>query len=235
MADPSVACVDEEGNLTGLKNGGTELTVTLLPSGRSVSIRVMVGSAAEDCPMSAFTDLKCSAWYHDGVHWALEEGVMVGVGDGKFKPNAAVTRAQIVTMLYSLAGKPTCDAELTFQDVKPGKWYTEAIRWASSEGLVAGYSAERFAPNENATREQIVTILYKYAAYMGLAVPAAQGNPLADYTDANRVSSWAQNAFRWAVTAGIISGTSDTTLSPKKTATRAEVATMLRKLSLLPQ
>ena len=232
--DPNVAEVDENGNVTAVAGGTTTLTATVLPSGRSESITVTVNKVnAEDCdkgeycPLTGFTDLDKAMWYHNGIHWALEEGVMAGTGATTFSPNTATTRAMLVTMLWSMEGKPEPEKTATFTDVKAGSWYEKAVLWASQEELTAGTSATTFSPNEELTREQLATFLRRYAEYKGADVSASKD--LAGYTDAGQISSWAVNAVKWAVAVGIISGTSETTLSPKKSATRAEVATMLMR------
>ena len=189
-------------------------------------------SRTGDCPLGAFSDLNPAAWYHDGIHWALDNEVLVGLGDGRFGPGVPVTRAMLVTMLYALDGRPAAQGTLSFQDVPPGKWYTEAVRWAASLGIVAGYSPQRFGPGDSLTREQLVTVLASYARYKGCAV-LGDAEALAGYADAGQISGWAVNAFRWGVRAGILSGTSPTTLSPRKTASRAEVALMLLRLNQL--
>ena len=236
--DPSIAAVDAEGNVTGLAAGTTTVTATMIPSGRSASVKVKVGEGCPKdggCPISAFSDADPKAWYHDGVHWALQEGVMNGVGNGRFAPAAATTRAMIVTMLWRMEGEPGSDDAMTFQDVPDGKWYTDAIRWAAAQELVKGYSAERFGPNDMLTREQMVTILERYAGYKELDVSKGEAAVLTGYADADRISGWAVKAFRWAVDAGIIRGTTETTLSPGSDATRAQVATMLQRYSELKQ
>ena len=232
--DPSVASVDADGNVTALDVGKTTLTATLLPSGRSTSVRLVVGEGCkkdESCPISAFTDAQPSAWYHDGVHWALEEGVMNGVGSDKFAPDSSTSRAMIVTMLWRMEGEPESGRTVTFQDVPAGQWYTDAIRWAAEKGIVKGYSADKFGPDDRLAREQLVTILERYAEYRGVDVSAGENAFLTGYTDADTISDWAVKAFRWAVNAGIINGVTQTTLSPKTNATRAQVATMLMRYS----
>ena len=230
VADPGVAAVDAKGNVTGLAAGTTTVTATMLPSGRSASVKIKVGEGcAKDgtCPISAFNDADPKAWYHDGVHWALDEGVMNGVGNGRFAPDSATSRAMIVTMLHRMEGEPKAEKAMTFKDVPAGQWYTEAIRWAAENGIVKGYSAEKFGPEDDLTREQLVTILERYAAYKGFDVSGGEAAYLTGYTDADKISDWAVKAFRWAVAAGIIRGTTQTTLSPQSKATRAQVATML--------
>ena len=177
------------------------------------------------CPISAFTDAKTSAWYHDGVHWALENGVMNGVGDGKFAPNDTTTRAQVVTMLWRLEGSPAYVGMSEFSDVDNEEWYGPAIRWASAEGIVNGYDG-KFAPNDAVTREQLVTILYRYAQYKKMDVSVGEDTNILSYDDAFDVHQWAMSAMQWAVGAGVVNGIG-TNLEPAGDASRAQVATML--------
>ena len=177
------------------------------------------------CPLSAFTDARAAAWYHDGVHWALENGVMNGVGDGKFAPNDTTTRAQVVTMLWRLEGSPAYVGMSEFSDVDNEEWYGPAIRWASSEGIVNGYDG-KFAPNDAVTREQLVTILYRYAQYKKLDVSVGEDTNILSYDDAFSVSDWAMSAMQWAVGSGVVNGIG-TNLEPAGDASRAQVATML--------
>ena len=193
------------------------------------------GDCAKDdnCPMSAFSDLDMNRWYHDGVHWALENGFMNGLGDGKFGPDDNTNRAMIVTMLHRLEGTPNVGNELTFTDVKDGEWYSEAIRWAAANGIVGGYGDGRFGPEDTLTREQLAVILCRYARYKGIDTTAGELKPLNGFNDAAAVSEWAVKEMRWAVDEGIINGVGNDTISPKTSATRAQVATMLMRYSAL--
>ena len=238
VEDPSIATVDENGNVTALQDGTTKLIATLLPSGRRVSVAIYVGEGTyaacdrkEDCPLLAFRDLDQSKWYHDGVHWALNTGVMAGYGKGKFGPNDITTRAQIVQMLWNMEGKPAVEDAITFKDVPAKSWYTEAVRWAAAEKIVAGYSAEQFGPNDPLTREQLATILYRYALYKGL--DAGAYDDLSPFTDAGKAGRWARKPLGWAVGAGIIAGMGNGILSPKGSATRAQAAAMLLRFQEL--
>ena len=225
VKDPTVAGVDDEGNVTGITNGSTTLTATLLPSGKTVSVKVFV---EDKCPMEDFTDLNKEAWYHDGVHWAIENGVMEGVGNGRFDPNGTTSRAMIVTMLYRMEGEPESDYAMSFTDVPEGQWYTDAVAWAAENKIVEGYNG-KFAPEDDVTREQIVTILYRYAQYKGIDTSEGEMKPLSDFDDTRYISDWAVSAFRWAVDAGIINGVGNRKISPKTDASRAQVATMLMR------
>ena len=186
----------------------------------------------ETCPMARYADLDAAAWYHDGVHWALENHVMNGVGDGSFDPGGATSRAMIVTMLWRMEGEPASAYALTFRDVTDGQWYTEAIRWAAENGIVNGFSDENFGPMRELNREQLVTILCRYARYKSMEI-SPDTNALDDYRDASGISPWAAEAFRWAVQAGIINGVGDGCLSPGTNAGRAQVAVMLMRYATL--
>ena len=171
-----------------------------------------------------FTDVAADAWYHNAVAYVYDNGMMNGVTENTFAPNATTTRGMIVTMLHRLEGEPGVNYLLPFGDVAEGLWYTEAVRWAASEGIVNGVSDTAYAPDNAITREQMATILYRYAQHKGYDT-AVGGMSLAEYTDADQISSYATTAMQWANENGLITGRTDTTLVPQGTATRAEVAT----------
>ena len=181
----------------------------------------------EHCPIYPFKDSDPKEWYHDGVHWALDEGVMNGTSKTAFEPGTPTTRAMIVTMLWRMEGEPEAEAA-GFADVEAGSWYEAAVNWAAANEIVKGYSAEKFGPNDPVTREQLATILFRYSGEEDGG--AAMG--LAGYDDADQVSEWAKSAMVWAVSKGIINGVTKTTLEPQSSATRAQVATMLMRYSV---
>ena len=151
---------------------------------------------------SDFTDLDPNGWYHDGINYMIENGMMNGVGDGMFEPNGSVTRAMLVTILYRQAGSPSVEGKTNpFIDVKPNKYYTDAVIWAFQNGIVNGTTPTTFEPEEPVTREQIATILYRQAGS-----PAVTETDLSHFLDASDVSSYAANAVRWAVSEGVIKG-----------------------------
>ena len=154
---------------------------------------------------------------------------MKGVSDSEFAPNATMTRAQLVTILWRMNGEKVVNYAMTFKDVSSDSWYTEAVRWAASEGIVEGYSAEKFGPNDAVTREQMATILWRYAKYKGMDVSVGEDTNIMDYDDVKEISSYAVSAMQWAVGEGIIKGTDNVTLEPKGTATRAQVAVMVER------
>lgn len=164
------------------------------------------------CPIDPFTDTRNDAWWHDGIHYCLEKGLMQGVSLTRFSPNGTTTRAMIVTILWRMEGSPVIGSAMSFKDVESGKWYTEAIRWAQSTGVVEGYSAEKFGPMDSITREQMAAIMYRYAKYKGYSVNTLA--TLGGFTDRAQISSWALDAMKWANGAGLITGRTVNTLAP---------------------
>ena len=152
---------------------------------------------------------------------------MNGVGDGKFDPSGATTRGMIVTILYRLEGEPVIRSGMPFSDVKESDWYAKAISWAESLGIVNGYGDGRFGPNDPITREQLATILYRYAQHKGEGFKGLWSFKL-DFPDAGTVSGWATEALSWMVMNGVING-KDGFLAPGGEASRAEAATMLMR------
>ena len=181
------------------------------------------------CPMNQYLDLDNNGWYHDGVHWALDTGMMNGYGSEMFGPGDFATRSMIVTMLWRMENEPKMSMDMPFPDVPAGLWYTQAVCWAAANGVVNGYNKETFAPYDCVTREQIVTILYRYSMFKELEIAEKTAN-LITYTDAQSVSAWSETAVRWAVGTGIIIGTGNQNLEPLAGATRAQIATMLLRL-----
>ena len=182
------------------------------------------------CPMAPFTDLDTGAWYHDGVHWALDAGVMNGLDADTFAPDDPVSRAMLVTMLWRLEGKPAASGQTAFTDVLPGRWYTEAVCWAAEQGIVKGYNIRIFGPDDAISREQVSVILWRYAS-MQEDVSSGVVDRLGQYLDAEKIAPWALPAMRWAVHTGLIQGVSDEFLSPKAGATRAQAAALLMRFS----
>ena len=170
-----------------------------------------------------FTDLPVISWYKDGVSYALENGLMNGVGKREFDPDGNVTRAMFVTILYRAETSPSVEGKTNpFADVPAGQWYTDAVVWASNSGIVTGTSATAYSPAAPIPREQIATILYRYSK----AEKAEQS--LEAYPDAGTVSGYALDAMRWAVKNELLNG-KDGKLAPKENATRAQIATILMR------
>ncbi len=182
----------------------------------------------ESCPMAAYSDLSLNGWYHDGVHFVLADGLMNGMGNGKFAPNGDTSRGMIVTILYRLEGKPDVSGRANpFEDVADGTWYNDAVIWAAENKIVEGYGDGHFDPTGNITREQLAVILYRYAKSKGESFTGTWMFQM-DYPDASDISRWADEAMRWCVTCEIING-KDGKLVPGGNASRAEAATMLMR------
>ena len=172
-----------------------------------------------------FDDVGADAWYASSVDYVKYGRLMYGTGNNLFQPDAQMTRAMFAQVLYALEGSPSVRGlSCPFTDAG-GSWYTDAVIWAYHAGVVAGVSATQFAPNEALTREQMVTMLYGYAGRAEQL--SGSDGALASYQDQASVSDWAREAMAWAVSTGVITGTSTTTLAPQKIGTRAEVATVL--------
>lgn len=183
---------------------------------------------AVDGPCHPFTDVKTTDWYHGAVDYVSQRGLMGSVGNNRFDPNGTMTRAMLVTVLYRLSGSPAVTGKNPYTDVKNEQWYTDAVIWANENGVVGGYGNGLFGTNDSVTREQIATIMCRYAKQQGVDV--SKTGSLAHFTDGAKVSSWAADAMRWANGIGLVTGRTTTTLVPQGTATRAEVATMLMRL-----
>lgn len=184
----------------------------------------------KDCPGKKFTDMPpANHWAHEGIDFALTHGLFEGMSETIFAPNGKMTRAMLVTVLWRLAGKPI-EGKLTFGDVEIDAWYTDAVKWATKNGIVNGVSYGVFAPNDLVTREQLAAILYRYA---GEPEGAAD---LSSFADQNKVGSWAKDAICWANSAGIVQGARDSAgrlwLNPQNSATRAEVAAMIMRFAV---
>ena len=174
-----------------------------------------------------FGDVSPDSWYRGAVEFVYDNKLMSGTSGTTFGPDASMTRAMLVTVLYSMEGKPSVSGKLPFVDVDGDAWYYAPVAWAYVSGIVSGTSAATFSPEANITREQMVAIFSKYANSKGLDTPAAAS--IDGYGDADSVSAYARNALSWAVGNGIISGTSATTLTPAGSATRAQCAVILMR------
>ena len=172
-----------------------------------------------------FSDVKESDWFYKGVSYVAENGMMNGMGDDLFAPNAPLTREMLAVVLYNMEKQPESTGVNPFADVKADMWYTDAIVWANANSIVAGYDDSTFGLGDSITREQLAAILYRYAQLKGYDV--TEKADLTGYTDSASISSYAVEAIQWANANGIVNGMTETTLAPQGTATRAQVATML--------
>ena len=191
-----------------------------------LAVLTIAGSAA-DLP---FTDVKADAWYYEAVQYVYEKELFAGVTTTTFEPNAPMTRAMLVSVLWRLEGRPEASGVNPFSDVQDGKWYTSGVLWAASKEIVSGFPNGTFAPDDSITREQMASLIMRYATYKGIEL--VQGASLDSFVDADKVQGWSKEAVAWAVAAGIISGNKQGdvyTLAPQASATRAQVASILMR------
>lgn len=174
-----------------------------------------------------FTDVPASHWAHDDITYVYENDLMNGTDGSLFSPESTTTRAQVVTVLYRLAGQPAADWENPFWDVPASAWFHDAVTWAWENDITGGVSSTHFGAGNAVTREQLATFLYRYAQDQGYDTSARAD--LSGYSDAGLVSSYTTEALSWANATGLITGTTATTLSPQGSATRAQVATILSR------
>ncbi len=175
------------------------------------------------CPIAGYTDAAPKAWYHDGVHYCVETGLMAGYGNEHWGPGDSLTRGMLIQILYNRAGKPAVTVEDPFTDVAPDAWYADAVAWGAAEGIVEGYGNGVFAPEQPVSRQDAVVILHRYAGK-----PAAGEDALDPFSDRDAIGPWAVEALCWAVEQGLIVGKgSATTLASQHHASRAEAAAIL--------
>ncbi|MBR2577080.1 MAG: S-layer homology domain-containing protein [Firmicutes bacterium] len=225
----TITPVPEEGyevdQVTVTDKKGKEIPVTDNGDGTysftmgSSEVNVDVTFAPAQGPDRPFVDVPEDAWFYDAVYHCYDSGYFKGVDDTHFAPQGTMTRAMFATVLYRIAGEPAVTGENPFTDVKDGQWYTDAVVWAAENKIIEGYGKGVFGTDDPVTREQMVTIFWRYNEQ-----PEAEDADLSGFTDADQISSWAEDAFAWAVEAGVISGKGNGVLDPKGTATRAEVS-----------
>jgi hypothetical protein len=188
-----------------------------------------------------FEDVRIADWFYGDVDYVYQNGLMIGVSDTSFAPQSNLTRAMIVTILYRNAkeqwsvgsGKWSADGGTAFTDVSAGQWYTDAVSWASANGIVNGVGDNKFAPDDPVTREQFATVLFRFSQLsVGVDVhidPPSRNSDLAAFTDAGDISDWARDAVAWAHYNGLVNGKPGNLLDPRGSATRAEAAALLRR------
>jgi hypothetical protein len=199
--------------------------------GSSYITGVTAGLAQEItvCPSAQFTDLSgLSNEAHAAVDFMVAQGYMNGMTQTTFGPRMNLDRGMMVTILYRIAGKPEVEGDPTFTDVPTGRYFTAPVVWAADNDITKGISANLFAPDKSLTRQELVTFLYRFAKYMEYDV--TKTTDLSAYTDFARVQPYAVEAFQWAVASGVVNGTSETTLSPENTTTRAQICIMVSRL-----
>ncbi len=184
-------------------------------------------SIPANCPSQQFEDLNPHAWYHEATDFVIARGYLCGMSETRFAPHGTLTRGQMVTILYRMAGEPQTEGQNPFVDVAEGRYYTQAVRWAANEGLVLGVDGIHFAPDAPLTREQLMVLMARYAAFQEEDVTSEES--LECFPDFQKVSGYAQEAMAWAVETGLICGM-DGRLNPKGTATRSQVAAIIMRL-----
>ncbi len=219
----------EVDTITVTDKNGKPVEVTVKPDGTytfkqpSGKVTIEVSYKPIETPWNnPFADVSENDWYYEAVRFVQERGLMNGIGNGNFAPNAQLSRAQLAQILFNKEGRPGVNYLLTFPDVASEAWYTEAVRWAASQGIVGGYGDGTFGPNDPITREQLAVMLWRYSGS-----PAATSREL-HFNDTDEISGFALEALRWAVENGILNGYGDGRLGPQGQATRAQVAQMLK-------
>ena len=174
-----------------------------------------------------FTDVSEKDWFYGDVMFVYENGLMLGTSKTLFSPYGTATRGMMATILWRMEGSPAPKGKNSFTDVEAGRWYADAITWATENGIFAGYSKDKFGPDDPITREQLTAIFYRYADYKGYKLTVT-GN-LDKFEDADKITDYAKMVMQWAVGNGLIKGKSENLLDPQGTATRAEISAMLHR------
>lgn len=218
----TLTVTDKNGNALDLTDkGGGQYTFTMSSGPVTVAATFM----DDNTMLNFFVDVPAGAYYYDAVLWAAEGGIVTGTDAVHFSPDASCTRAQLVTFLWRAAGSPVVNYAMNFTDVDGGAYYAEAVRWAASEKVVEGTTAETFAPDAAVTRAQVVTMLYRFAKAQGMDTTQG-GMAIREFDDFDAVPAYALEAMDWAVNAGVLKGDNNRLL-PQDNCTRAQIVTML--------
>ena len=218
--------MDEDSDIRSIKCSYSERNKTVSFDTTEFGVFV-IGYDAEQIWENPFIDVKEEDWFYGAVKYVVQKGLFAGTSETTFEPNLAMTRGMLVTVLYRLEGTPAVTGSSTYADVAPGQYYTSAVIWATQNGIVSGYGNGYFGTNDIVSREQVATILFRYAKSKEYDTSLVKD--IGGFTDSDQVASYAKRAMQWAYANGIIGGTSGTTLSPKGSATRAQVATILMR------
>lgn len=218
----TLAVTDKNGSALDLTDRGNGKYTFTMPSG---PVTVTATFMDDNTMLNFFVDVPAGAYYYDAVLWAAEGGIVTGTDAVHFSPDASCTRAQLVTFLWRAAGSPAVNYAMNFTDVDGGAYYAEAVRWAASEKVVEGTTAETFAPDAAVTRAQMVTMLYRFAKAQGMDTTQG-GMAIREFDDFDAVPAYALEAMDWAVNAGVLKGDNNRLL-PQDNCTRAQIVTML--------
>lgn len=217
--------ITAEGKLEQHCSRCAEVQTSVLPK--------LEGCDDKNCPSDRFTDVQeRTNWSHAGIDYMLQLGLFKGMSQTTFEPDTAVTRAMLVTVLYRYEGQPEISGNGGFTDVSTGRYYSDAVAWASENGIVLGMGDGTFDPEGEVTRQQIAVILYRYAQFKGVDVSVDENIDLTGYQDAAEVSRYAVTAMTWATQTGLINGVpvqGSMYLQPRESATRAQVCTILMR------
>lgn len=203
--------------LTG-KPGVYALQLSLPETKETVSVSVEIPGV--------FRDVSADDWFFNAVYDAYGRGLMVGESSDLFAPNDSMTRAMLITTLYRMSGSPAVTGENPYSDVPAGSYYEKAVIWAMQKGVANGMGGGKFEPDARVTRQQAVTMLYRYAVKIA-GIRTDERAELGRFTDSTKINAYAITAMRWAVGSGLMKGYPDNTLQPNGTLTRAEAATLL--------
>ena len=212
---------DSDGDRIDLERKSATKYTFEMPRGKVTVEATFVEGEEEN--VLPFRDVDVDDWFYDAVVYAYENGLMSGVSNREFAPNSTLTRAMVAQMLWAMEGKPQVNYLMQYADVGSGDWYAEAVRWASSQGIMSGYGDSQFGPNDPVTRQQLALILYNYAKEKDYDTTGG-GMALREYSDYDAIADWAVTGLGWAVEHGLISGMGDGVLAPTGGATRAQVA-----------
>lgn len=224
-SDEEIVVIDASGMVTAKKAGTATITATAADGSgvrRSVEIRVQ----KEEIPKLPFEDVQEGEWYYDAVHEVFDRKLMTGLSETIFGPGQSLNRGEFAVILYRMAGTPEVQYEQYFKDVKDGEYYSNAVTWASNIGVISGYENGCFGPSDRITREQMATMMYRYARYQGKDI-TVKGD-LNQFPDGNQVSGFAKESVEWCVGAGLIRGNGDNgMISPQDEVVRAICATII--------
>lgn len=190
----------------------------------------IVAAPKDEKAKVSYTDVSDKAWYKDAVNYVSDEGLLVGVTANKFGPDTNVTRAMVAAVMWRQCGAPKNDGVSDFADVDRNTWYSQAVTWGAEQGLVAGYGADKFGPNDPVTREQLVSFIQRFSARQGEDTSVKDPAVLDQYSDTAQVGSWSKDAMAWALENKVISGVADKKLAPRANASRAQYAAILMRI-----
>ena len=233
----SLNVLDRNGKPVDLKDNKDGSYTFTMPSGKVTVDAVFkpdeeeTGSCdgGEGCPSSKFPDLDTSAWYHEAVDYVIKTKLMQGNPDGTFAPNGTVTRAQMATVLWNMKGKPVVNYYMTYSDVSEEAWYAEAIRWATSEGIMQGFGNGQFSPDSPITREQVATTVYRYEQRYGSGGFSGAWTYRLPFSDLDQISDWAFEAVAWCNKEEIIEGKDNLMFDPAGDVKRYDLAVILMR------